>query len=224
MPAYATVKAYRGFGMEGVVARWYSGLTRKSMDDFKGLARRAADQLPPLSQVIEVAPGPGYFAIELAKLGNYEVTGLDISQTFVEIARANAAEAHVRINFQHGNASDMPFAGDMFDFLFCRAAFKNFGEPVRALKEMHRVLKPGGHALIIDLRGDASKESIQKAVDEMHLGAVNTMMTKLTFRFMLLKRAYTKPEFEEMISETEFRGVEIREDLLGFEIVLTKGN
>jgi hypothetical protein len=49
------------------------------------------------------------------------------------------------------------------------------------------------------------------------------MMTKLTFRFMLLKRAYTKPEFEEMIAETEFRGVEIREDLLGFEIVLTKG-
>ena len=194
------------------------------MDDFKGLARRAADQLPPLSQVIEVAPGPGYFAIELAKLGNYEISGLDISKTFVEIARANAGEAHVRIDFQHGNASDMPFAGDMFDFLFCRAAFKNFSEPVRALNEMHRVLKPGGQALIIDLRGDASKESIQKAVNEMHLGAVNTMMTKLTFRFMLLKRAYTKPEFEEMIAETEFRGVEIREDLLGFEIVLTKGN
>ena len=193
------------------------------MDDFKELARRAADQLPPRARVIEVAPGPGYFAIELAKLGNYEISGLDISKTFVEIARANAAEAHVRIDFQHGNAADMPFAGDTFDFLFCRAAFKNFSEPVRALNEMHRVLKPGGQALIIDLRGDASKKSIREAVDQMHLGAVNTMMTKLTFRFMLLKRAYTKPEFEEMIAETEFRGVEIREDLLGFEIVLTKG-
>jgi ubiquinone/menaquinone biosynthesis C-methylase UbiE len=223
MPAYATVKAYRGFGMEGAVAKWYSGLTRKSMDDFKGLAQRAVDRLPPRARVIEVAPGPGYFAIELAKLGNYEITGLDISKTFVEIARANAAEAQVRIDFQRGNASNMPFAGDTFDFLFCRAAFKNFGEPVRALKEMHRVLKPGGQALIIDLRGDASKESIQKAVDEMRLGAFNTMMTKLTFRFMLLKRAYTKPEFEEMIAETDFRGVEIREDLMGFEILLTKG-
>jgi ubiquinone/menaquinone biosynthesis C-methylase UbiE len=223
MPAYATVKAYRGFGMEGAVAKWYSGLTRKSMDDFKELARRAVDQLPPRARVIEVAPGPGYFAIELAKLGDYEITGLDISNTFVEIARSNAAEAHVRIDFRHGNASDMPFAEEAFDFLLCRAAFKNFSEPVRALKEMHRVLKPGGQALIIDLRGDASKESIRKAVEEMHLGAVNTMMTKLTFRFMLLKRAYTKAELEEMIAETEFRGVEIQEDLLGFEIVLTKG-
>jgi hypothetical protein len=40
---------------------------------------------------------------------------------------------------------------------------------------------------------------------------------------MLLKRAYTKAEFEEMIAETGFREVEILEDLMGFEIVLTKG-
>ena len=45
----------------------------------------------------------------------------------------------------------------MFDFLLCRAAFKNFGQPVRALQEMCRVLKPGGRGLIIDLRHGASQ-------------------------------------------------------------------
>lgn len=116
----------------------------------------------------------------------------------------------------------MPFGNDTFDFIFCRAAFKNFSEPKRALKEMNRVLKPGGQALIIDLRRDASKESINEAVKSMQLGVVNGVLTKLTFRCMLLKRAYTKSEFEEMVSETEFHGIEIREDLIGMEILLSK--
>ena len=80
-------------GMEGAVARWYASLTKKSMDDFKLLAQRVAGEISSAGSVLEVAPGPGYFAIELAKLGDYRVTGLDISQTFVEIARTNAANA-----------------------------------------------------------------------------------------------------------------------------------
>lgn len=208
--------------MEGAVAKWYASLTKKGMEDFKALARRAAAQIPAGGSVLEVAPGPGYFAIELAKLGNYRIAGLDISATLVEIARANATKANVPVDFQHGNVSQMPFGNDTFDFIFCRAAFKNFSEPKRALKEMNRVLKPGGQALIIDLRRDASKESINEAVKSMQLGVVNGVLTKLTFRCMLLKRAYTKSEFEEMVSETEFHGIEIREDLIGMEILLSK--
>lgn len=116
----------------------------------------------------------------------------------------------------------MPFGDESFDFLLCRAAFKNFSEPERALEEMHRVLKPGGQALIIDLRRDASMESISQAVKEMKVGAVNGLITKLTFRHMLLKRAYTKGEFEEMIPRTKFHRYEIRQNLIGLEIVLSK--
>jgi ubiquinone/menaquinone biosynthesis C-methylase UbiE len=218
----SSAKPYKGLGMEGAVAKWYAALTKKSLEDFRALARRTAAQIPPHSGVLEVAPGPGYFAIELAKLGNYEITGLDISETFVEIARANAAKAGERVDFRRGNASRMPFGDKTFDFLFCRAAFKNFSEPKRALQEMHRVLKPGGQALIIDLRRDASRESVKQAVNAMNLGAVNGIITRLTFRLMLLKRAYTKSEFEDLIAETKFHGVEIREDLTGLEILLTK--
>jgi ubiquinone/menaquinone biosynthesis C-methylase UbiE len=217
------MRAYKGLGMEGAVAKWYAALTKKSLDDFKALARRTAEQLPPQSSVLEVAPGPGYFAIELAKLGDYRITGLDISATFVEIARANAAKAGVHVDFRRGNASGMPFDDDTFDFLLCRAAFKNFSQPYRALEEMYRVLKPGGEALIIDLRSDASKESVYQAVNAMHLGPVNRIMTKLAFRFMLLKRAYTKSEFEELSAKTKFRDIQIRPDLIGLEISLSKG-
>jgi len=116
----------------------------------------------------------------------------------------------------------MPFAADSFDFLLCRAAFKNFSQPEQALEEMHRVLRPGGKALIVDLRRDASYESVSHGVDAMRLGAVNSLITKLTFRYMLLKRAYTKGEFETMIARSKFHRAQIREDSFGLEIVLYK--
>jgi ubiquinone/menaquinone biosynthesis C-methylase UbiE len=215
-------KAFKGRGMEGFTARWYANLTRKSLDEFKSLARRTAARIPAEASVLEVAPGPGYFAIELAKLGAYRVTGLDISRTLVEIACANAIEAGVNVDFQQGDAAHMPFAPESFDFLLCRAAFKNFTEPLPALKEMYRVLKPGGRALIIDLRRDASMQSIAKAVQGMHLGPVNAMITRLTFRFMLLKRAYTKQEFEKLLAQTRFATPEIHEDLIGLELSLER--
>jgi ubiquinone/menaquinone biosynthesis C-methylase UbiE len=223
MPQAGTVKAYRGLGMEGYTAKWYASMTHKSLDEFKALARRVADEVAPQSRVLEVAPGPGYFAIELAKLGGgYRVAGLDISRTFVDIARKNAREARVEVDFRQGNAARMPFEDNSFDYLLCRAAFKNFAEPVRALQEMHRVLRKGGRALIIDLRKDAPRKSINQAVNEMGLGAINTFLTKLTFRFMLLKRAYTKAQFQQFLAETAFSRTEIHEYAIGLELLLEK--
>ncbi len=221
-PMSTKTKPYKGLGMEGFVAKWYAKNTANSMHDFRADARRVAALLAPGAKVLEVAPGPGYFAIELAKLGSYPITGLDISKTFVEIAQKNAAQAGVRAEFRHGSASNMPFENDQFDFLFCRAAFKNFSEPVRALQEMQRVLKPGGRALIVDLRRDASLEAINEAVSRMSLGIFSRIFTRLAFRLMLLKRAYTKREFEQLLTQTQFRSTGIEETLIAMDIWLEK--
>lgn len=221
MAATAPAKAYKGMGMEGRMAKWYATNTRKALDEFKTLARRVASLLPAGSSVLEVAPGPGYFAIELAKLGDYHVTGLDISKTFVEIADRNAKEANVDVDFRQGNASEMPLEESSFNFILCRAAFKNFSDPLGALKEMHRVLKPGGRGLIIDLRKDAPSSGISREVGQMGLSAINTIFTKLALK-SLRNRAYTANQFREFFSRTSFRTAEIQEDLIGFEIRLQK--
>src|SRR5579862_4082365 len=98
-------KGYKGIGMEGRVTFWYAKNTAKDMEEFRSLATRLARKLPPDSRILEVAPGPGYLAIELAKRGRYALTGLDVSRTFVEIANRNAAEASVAVDFREGNAS-----------------------------------------------------------------------------------------------------------------------
>jgi ubiquinone/menaquinone biosynthesis C-methylase UbiE len=209
-------------GMSGPLAKWYAKITHKDLAEFQALARRMARDLPEGSRVLEVAPGPGYFAIEMAKFRKYSVTGLDISKTFIEIARKNAAQAGTTADFRLGNASSMPFGDASFDLIVCRAAFKNFSEPVKALSEMRRVLSSSGRALIIDLRRDTPQETIDEYVNQMGLGGASSIMTKLTFRLMLLKRAYTRKEFEQFIAESGFRPADIRETPLGFEVWLSK--
>jgi len=150
------------------------------------------------------------------------VTGLDISKTFVEIAQANARQENVPVDFRLGNASDMPFANETFDFIICTAAFKNFTQPVQAIAEMQRVLKPNGKALIVDLRHDASRADVYRMVREMNLNRVNELFTRWAFRLMLLKSAYTPEEIRQFVKQTPFRQCDIRTDNVGMEIWLTK--
>ena len=215
-------KPYRGVGMEGFIARWYARNTGRHKESYRKSAEVVAGQLADGASVLEVAPGPGYLAIELARLGNYRVVGLDISRSFVEMARRNAQDAGVAVTFEQGNASSMPFGPDSFDFIVCRAAFKNFSEPVQALNEMHRVLRPGGKALIFDLRPDASPEAINAEVQSMGLGWFNSLLTKLTFKYMLLKTAYSREQFRQMASQTPFKSCEITEDGIGLAVTPTK--
>ncbi len=214
-------KAYRGIAMEGFIAKWYNKTARRDAE-FKALAAKVSDAVPAGSHVLEVAPGPGFLSIEIAKSGKVHMTGLDISKTFVEIAQANARAANVAKDFRHGNASAMPFAAETFNFIVCTAAFKNFTQPVQAIAEMQRVLKPGGKALIVDLRRDASRADVDQMVREMNLNRVNAFMTRGSFHWMLLKTAYTPDEIRRFAAQTPFRQCAIHTNNAGMEIWLTK--
>lgn len=217
-----TTKAYKGLPMEGLIATWYAKTTLKDLKRHKLMAKQLVEHIPMNGKVLEIAPGPGYFCIELAKLGNYQITGLDISKSFIEIARKNAAEAGLKIDFREGNASAMPFSDNTFDFTFCQAAFKNFSEPIKAITEMHRVLKPGGTAVIADLRRDAPAEEIQREVEGMGLGPINEWMVKWTFKQMLLKSAHSVEDMEFMIAHTPFDRGRIDIGGVGFQVWLHK--
>jgi ubiquinone/menaquinone biosynthesis C-methylase UbiE len=214
-------KAYKGIAMEGVIARWYAKNTRQGRE-FDVLARRVSQIVPAGSHVLEVAPGPGFLSVEIAKLGKYQVAGVEISKTFVEIERANAKAAGVAIDFQQGDAARLPFGDASFDFVICTAAFKNFTRPVQALREMYRVLRPQGKALVIDLRRDASPAEINREVEKMGLNRINTLLTKWTFSMMLLKSAYTEQQIREFLSEAGIAKSRIESSGIGFEIWLEK--
>lgn len=215
-------KGYKGMAMEGPIATWYAQNTIGRHEANEILADRLNKTIAPGSRVLEVAPGPGYLTIALARFGKYNLTGLDISKSFVEIAQGKAREAGVNADFRLGNASDMPFEAATFDFIVCQAAFKNFAEPVKAISEMYRVLKPCGKALIIDLRRDASREAINEHVNQLGLDWINTLITRWIFKLSLLRTAYTQDEIRAFVSKTGFGTCEIHTDLIGMEVWLQK--
>ena len=109
-------KPYKGIAMEGVIARWYAKNGGRVSEQIV-IVKKIKEALPTGGDVLEVAPGPGYLAIELASSHIYKVTGLEISKTFIEIAQANARQANVTVDFRHGNASEMPLEDNTFDFI-----------------------------------------------------------------------------------------------------------
>ena len=213
-------KRFRMPQMEGAMARWYARQRRSGsqIEAYRTQAAQLTGRLPSGADVLEVAPGPGYLAIEIARLGRFHVTGVDISRTFVEIASENARQAAHSVDFRHGDAESMPFDNRSFDLVVCQAAF---ARPVSALDEMHRVLRPGGTAVIQDLSREASGADIDREVRRMRLSRLNTFMTKRILAALRL-RAHSRARFERLAAESAFRTCDIQTEGIGMEVRLTR--
>ena len=215
-------RKFKDIGITGTMSRYYDKNTRENrINEMREYACEAKKYLTDNAAVLEVAPGPGYFSIELVKMGNFNITGMDISEDFVEICKVNAQRENVKINFVQGNVSSMPFENNTFDFIFCSAAFKNFKEPVTALHEMYRVLKSSGVVLIVDMNHDVAKEIRNGEAKKISKTAIEYLFMKITFK-ELAKGAYSRIELENMIKQTSFNENEIKEVGVGFYIYLHK--
>jgi len=214
---------FKGPEMEGPIARWYTRLrgSASQVELCREQARQLVAGLPSGAQVLEVAPGPGFLSIEMARLGKVHVTGLDISRTFVEISAERAREAGVTVEFRQGDAAHMPFASDSFDLIVCQAAFKNFTQPGTALAEMHRVLRAGGGAVIQDMSKEATHSDIDSEVRGMDLGRFSAFTTRATLE-MLKRRAYSPDQLRQLAAESPFRTCRITTSGIGLEVRLEK--
>ncbi len=108
-------------------------------------------------RVMDLCTGTGDLAVRLAKVtdGKVEITGYDYSQPMLDLAKKKSEKAGcTNVKFIQGDAATMPFTDDYFDaigiaFAFRNLTFKNH-DTARFLKEIHRVLRPGGRFVIIE--------------------------------------------------------------------------
>ncbi|WP_329053346.1 class I SAM-dependent methyltransferase [Amycolatopsis sp. NBC_01488] len=217
-----TTRKHRVPEMEGFQARWYAKNrgTEPQLAQYRRQAAEVTSGLRDGADILEVAPGPGFFAVELAKRG-FHVTGLDISHTMTEIASEEARKAGVDVDFRQGDVTHAPFADGSFDFVVCQAAFKNFRQPVTALNEMHRLLRPGGFAVIHDLNHEATGADIDREVAGMNVGVVSGFTVRQTLGW-LRRRAFTREQFEALAAESAFGGCSVTTDGIGLEVRLTR--
>lgn len=133
------------------------GLTPEAAEGYEEFFVPAIfDQWPPKlinaaliaegDQVIEVGCGTGVLARELIKCVGPEgkVTGLDLSESMLGVARRICPE----VDFRQGNVMDMPFDDGVFDVAVASFVLMFVPEPVKAVSELWRVLKPGGRLVI----------------------------------------------------------------------------
>jgi demethylmenaquinone methyltransferase / 2-methoxy-6-polyprenyl-1,4-benzoquinol methylase len=121
---------------------------------------RAADlaALSPGQRALDVATGTGDLALELAtRVGpGGVVVGCDFSERMLELARAKAA-ARARaasgpeLRFEAANALDLPYRDAEFDAATVGFGARNFSDLERGIHEMARVVRPGGHVVILEI-------------------------------------------------------------------------
>ena len=101
--------------------------------------------LQPGMKLLDCGCGPGTITLGLAQVvAPGSATGIDIESGMVEQAKNFATERNVaNVQFQAADITDLPFENDSFDAGFSSAVLEHLGEPVKALREILRVVKPG---------------------------------------------------------------------------------
>jgi ubiquinone/menaquinone biosynthesis C-methylase UbiE len=132
-----TVRAFEHAGWQRAAANYaatFAHATRGFIDDLLEAAGIGAGM-----HVLDLACGPGFVSAAVAERGAQPV-GLDFSSAMVGLARAG----HSDIRFEEGDAEALPFADGSFDAVVGNFGVHHVPDPVRALREAHRVLRPCG--------------------------------------------------------------------------------
>lgn len=106
-------------------------------------------------KVLDVGTGPGTLVRELARqLPGLQVYGIDLSEDMIALARAHASRAHLeeRVQFTSGDVAHLPYPDQSFDVVVSTISMHHWAELAQPLRELYRVLRPGGRVWIYDFR------------------------------------------------------------------------
>lgn len=129
---------------------------RLSWNIDKGWRRKALLQLRPYApqEILDIATGTGDFAIMAAKLlSPAKVIGADISEKMMEVGKGKVLQAGLDkiVHFRKEDCFNLSFPNQSFDAATAAFGIRNFKDLDGCLKELYRVLKPGGHLVIVEL-------------------------------------------------------------------------
>lgn len=106
----------------------------------------------PGMHILDCATGTGDLAIKFKEkvgTGGY-VLGTDFCKEMIEHAPAKAASHNLDVDFEVADAMDLPYENNRFDIASIAFGIRNVDDPVKALKEMARVVNPGGKVVVLE--------------------------------------------------------------------------
>jgi|SRR5829696_2505493 ubiquinone/menaquinone biosynthesis C-methylase UbiE len=161
----------------------------------------------PGERVLDVACGTGIVARHAAqRVGTGgTVVGLDLNEGMLEVARKASSDVRPAIEWQHGDATDMPLPDGAFDVVFCQQALQFFPDRLAALREMHRVLAPNGRLALSVLRSTEHNPGYRLLAEALqrHVGPDAGSMMRSPFSSL------SADELRELITGAGFGEVRI---------------
>lgn len=119
-------------------------------------------------KVLEVSFGTGYLLMQYAE--QFETFGIDYNAKMVAIAQKNLKRKGISATLEQGNVEALPYEGEMFDTVVNTMAFSGYPDGIKAMSELHRVLKTGGKLLIIDPNYPADRNWLGMRLARMWAG------------------------------------------------------
>lgn len=129
------------------IANFYDNLTQRA-PAYRQWLKKALEYILG-NRVLEVGFGTGYLMSHYA--GKYEAYGLDNNERMHDITANRLKNLGISAELDLGDVEQMPYSDSFFDTLICTFSFSNFPDGPAALKEMLRVVKPGGRIIILDM-------------------------------------------------------------------------
>lgn len=125
----------------------------RQLDDYRYEKLNYLPRLIPFSayqgkKVLEIGCGVGIDLVRFAAAGA-DVTGIDLSQTAIELARKNFTQQGLKANLRVMNGECMQFPDKTFDMVYAHGVLQYTADAGRMIAEIHRVLKSGGEAIIM---------------------------------------------------------------------------
>jgi ubiquinone/menaquinone biosynthesis C-methylase UbiE len=127
--------------------------------------------LPANSRVLDVGCGPGSLARHLARDG-HTVTGIDTDPMMIDRAQELAADRPGRLNFEIGKVQQLRFENESFDAALATNVIFLLSEPLVGLKEMARVVRPGGIVAMLNPSPKMTSAEAESLANEQHLEGV----------------------------------------------------
>jgi ubiquinone/menaquinone biosynthesis C-methylase UbiE len=121
-------------------------------------------KLPDCINVLDVGCGPGEMILDLSR-HNWNIWGIDIANNMIELAKEKTKKSNSKIHLSVGDIEKLEFFDNFFDLIICAGVVEYLNDDRKWLKEIVRVLKPGG-VLIINITNKYSIKNWSAAIIE----------------------------------------------------------
>jgi ubiquinone/menaquinone biosynthesis C-methylase UbiE len=202
-----------GWQLEGNSAEAYERYLASTFSPW-AQALVALAGVAPGDRVLDLACGTGIVARHAAKAAGAKgrVTGIDVNEGMLRVARSVTAEVRPAIEWHHGNAAALPFQGDAFDVVLCEQGLQFFSEPEKTMHEVRRVMAPGARVAASVCRPITycpAYEALATALDH-HLGPQAGAVMRSPFsawELEDLRRLFTTSGLDEVRLRIEVAGI-----------------